>query len=51
MLVSLAHGRRVAPSVGKFTDNLWMTNYETSVFVPADSVAFSAARATVWEVA
>jgi len=51
MLVSLARGRRVAPSVGKFTDNLWMTNYETSVFVPADSVAFSAARATVWEVA
>jgi carbamoyl-phosphate synthase large subunit len=51
MLVSLARGRRVAPAIGKFTDNLWMTNYEASVFVPAESVAFSAARATVWEVA
>ena len=51
MLVSLARGRRVAPSVGKFTDNLWMTNYETSVFVPADAEAFSAARTKVWEVA
>jgi carbamoyl-phosphate synthase large subunit len=51
MLVSMARGRRIAPAIGKFTDNLWMTNYESSVFVPGDSVAFSAARATVWEVA
>lgn len=51
MLVAMARGRRVTPAVGKFTDDLWMTNYETSVFVPADSVAFSAARRTVWEVA
>jgi carbamoyl-phosphate synthase large subunit len=51
MLVSMARGRRMPRAIGKFTDNLWMTNYDASVFVPADSVAFSAARATIWEVA
>jgi carbamoyl-phosphate synthase large subunit len=51
MLVALARGRRVSPSVGEFTENLWMTNYEASVFVPAESIAFSAARTTVSEVA
>jgi carbamoyl-phosphate synthase large subunit len=35
MLVDLAAGRRVAPSIGHFRDNLWMTNFESSVFVDA----------------
>jgi carbamoyl-phosphate synthase large subunit len=33
LLVQLALGRRVAPSIGRFRDNVWMTNYETSVFL------------------
>lgn len=33
MLVDLVAGRRVAPSIGRFRDNLWMASYETSVFV------------------
>ena len=33
MLAQLALGRRVAPSIGRFRDNLWMTNYEASVFL------------------
>jgi hypothetical protein len=32
MLAQLALGRRVAPSIGRFRDHLWMTNYEASVF-------------------
>jgi carbamoyl-phosphate synthase large subunit len=53
MLVTLARGRRVAPAIGRFKDNLWMTNYETSVFVAQDEIGFSssAAAAPVWEVA
>ena len=53
MIVALARGRRVAPALDKFKDNLWMTNYETSVFVPAESVAFSAALPSpaIWDVA
>lgn len=33
MLVDLAAGRPVAPTVGQFRDRLWMTNYEASVFL------------------
>jgi carbamoyl-phosphate synthase large subunit len=33
MLVELAAGRRVAPSIGRFRDQLWMTSYEASVFL------------------
>jgi carbamoyl-phosphate synthase large subunit len=48
MLVQLARGRRVPPSIGRFQDGLWMTSYETSVFVDASSIGFSssAMRAT-----
>jgi carbamoyl-phosphate synthase large subunit len=35
MLVELAAGRRVAPAIGQFIDDLWMTSYESSVFVDA----------------
>jgi carbamoyl-phosphate synthase large subunit len=35
MLVQLALGRQVAPTVGQFTDGLWMTSYEASIFVTA----------------
>ena len=34
-LLQLAQGRRVAPSIGRFRDQLWMTNYEASIFLDA----------------
>ncbi|NOT24484.1 MAG: ATP-grasp domain-containing protein [Acidobacteria bacterium] len=37
MLLQLATGQEVAPSIGTFTDNLWMTSHETSTFLrPAE---------------
>lgn len=33
LLARLALGETVEPSIGSFRDGLWMTNYETSVFV------------------
>ena len=33
MLLHLHAGRRVRPSIGQFHDQLWMTNYEASVFL------------------
>jgi carbamoyl-phosphate synthase large subunit len=33
MLAELARGTRVTPKIGHFRDNVWMTNYEASVFL------------------
>lgn len=33
MLVALTEGRRVEPCVGQFRDGLWMTSYESSLFL------------------
>jgi carbamoyl-phosphate synthase large subunit len=33
MLVQLGLGTEVAPAIGAFRDNVWMTNYEASVFL------------------
>lgn len=33
MLLMLHAGRAVPPSIGRFRDHLWMTNYEASVFL------------------
>jgi carbamoyl-phosphate synthase large subunit len=41
MLVDLAAGLRVAPAVGRFRDNLWMSSYETSVFLDGSRVRLS----------
>jgi len=41
MLVELARGWRVASAIGRFRDGLWMSSYETSVFVEAGSVGFN----------
>ncbi|MDP1569122.1 MAG: ATP-grasp domain-containing protein [Vicinamibacterales bacterium] len=38
MLVDLALGRPVAPSLGLFTDGLWLTSYESSFYVPDEEV-------------
>jgi carbamoyl-phosphate synthase large subunit len=35
MLVRLVTGRPVAPAIGQFTADLWMTSYESSLFVDA----------------
>jgi carbamoyl-phosphate synthase large subunit len=35
MLVDLALGRRVEPQIGGFQDGLWMTSYESSLFLQA----------------
>lgn len=44
MLVALLRGQSVRPSLGRFIDGMWMTSYESSVFVHADAVGFSTAR-------
>lgn len=41
MLVELAAGRPVAPSIGQFRDRLWMTSYEASMFLEDSQVALS----------
>ena len=38
MLIRLALGRRVAPQIGAFRDQLWMTSFETSFFLEGASV-------------
>jgi len=44
MLVDLAAGRAVAPAIGAFRENLWMTNYETAVFLDGSRVALDVHR-------
>jgi carbamoyl-phosphate synthase large subunit len=45
LLVQVARGRTVDPVIGRFRDGLWMTSYETSVFVPASAIGFSSTMA------
>ena len=33
MLAELALGRHVAPSIGRFREDVWITNYETAIFL------------------
>ena len=44
-LVELALGRRVAPAIGGFVGDLWMTSYEASIFLDNDRAATLAACA------
>src|SRR5690606_3736945 len=44
MLVQLARGRRLTPQIGRFQEGLWMSSYETSVFVAEQAIGFSSAR-------
>jgi len=41
MLVDLAEGRRVSPAVGRYQDNLWMTSYESTMFIDEAAIGFS----------
>jgi carbamoyl-phosphate synthase large subunit len=43
LLVELTLGRRVEPSIGCFVPNLWMTSYETSLFLDSDRATTLAA--------
>jgi carbamoyl-phosphate synthase large subunit len=45
MLVQAARGRDVSPVIGRFHDGLWMTSFETSVFVPESAIGFSSTLA------
>lgn len=47
MLVELARGRRVTPQIGRFQEGLWMSSYETSVFMPEQAIGFSSASPLV----
>ena len=38
MLLKLALGRKVEPSVGAFKSDLWMTSFESSFFVDGDTI-------------
>ncbi len=38
MLLDLAAGRPVAPAIGAFTPDFWMTSYEASIFLDQDRV-------------
>jgi carbamoyl-phosphate synthase large subunit len=52
MLVQLAAGWRLAPSIGCFKDDVWMTNYEASVFLNGSEIALEPYRpSTIAEVA
>jgi carbamoyl-phosphate synthase large subunit len=52
MLVELALDRTVPPTVGHHLKNVWMTNYDASIFLPDQAVGFSTEpRASVREVA
>lgn len=51
MLVDLARGRRVRPAIGRYQADLWMSSYETSVFVAADRIGFTTGPRAIAEVA
>ena len=51
LLVQLARGRRVTPQIGRFQEGLWMSSYETSVFIAEQAIGFSSARPAIPEVA
>lgn len=46
LLLALALGVHVPPMIGQFKDDLWMSNYETSVFVEARHVRLPRLRST-----
>lgn len=48
MVLDLALHRRVAPAIGRFKANLWMTSFESALFLDAAQLdAFGAARPSV----
>jgi carbamoyl-phosphate synthase large subunit len=47
MLVRLAEGQAVASSLGQFRSDLWMTSYESAIFLPASRLALDTLEKTV----
>jgi carbamoyl-phosphate synthase large subunit len=50
MLVELALGRHVAPSIGRFREDVWITNYETGIFLMQPEIRLEPFRRTIQEV-
>jgi carbamoyl-phosphate synthase large subunit len=54
MLVELTLGARVAPTIGRFRENVWITNYETAIFLEESEITLEpfdrAAGAVIEEV-
>jgi carbamoyl-phosphate synthase large subunit len=44
MLLRLAMGRKVAPAIGAFRSDLWMTSFESSFFLDGETLALSSLR-------
>jgi carbamoyl-phosphate synthase large subunit len=42
MLVRQARGETIAPAIGQFRADLWMTSYESAIFLPASRLALKA---------
>jgi carbamoyl-phosphate synthase large subunit len=51
MLIRLALGGRVEPSIGEFRDNLWMTSFESSFFLEADEIGIPSFDGRISDVA
>src|SRR5262249_53201681 len=47
LVVELALGRSIPAAIGEFRSNLWMTSYESSMFVDAERVAAAERTLTV----
>ena len=47
MLVDLSLGRHVRPSIGQFRNQVWMTSYESSVFLEGERVTSSGRRRVI----
>jgi hypothetical protein len=51
MLVRLALGGRVEPSIGAFREDLWMTSFESSFFLHATEIEMPTLERLISEVA
>jgi carbamoyl-phosphate synthase large subunit len=47
MVVRLAMGRKVEPTIGAFKANLWMTSFESSFFLDGETVGLGTLKASV----
>ena len=50
MLVELALGRHVPPSIGRFREDVWITNYETGIFLTQPEIRLEPFGRTIQEV-
>jgi carbamoyl-phosphate synthase large subunit len=50
MLVELALGRPVGPAIGRFREDVWITNYETGIFLTAPEIKLEPFTRSIEEV-